>query len=90
MLSRMLILAAGLSGAIGACAQSASDPLELSLHHATASVADLNRAVKWYQEKLGFKVALRRQLNPDAEIAWMVAPGFYDGFGPATPPSKLR
>jgi len=56
-------------------AQSATDPLELTLHHATASVGDLNRAVKWYQEKLGFKVALRRKLNANSEIAWMIMPG---------------
>ena len=56
-------------------AQSRQDSLGLMLHHATASVADLNRAIKWYEEKLGFKLQMRRNLNPDTEIAWMVMPG---------------
>jgi len=72
-------------------AQSPQDSLGLTLHHATASVADLNRAVKWYEEKLGFKVQMRRKLNPDAEIAWMVMPGvridLIERKGSAKPPA---
>src|ERR1051326_1619590 len=70
-----LISTAGVWAAISLCAQSATDPLELKLHHATASVGDLNRAVKWYQEKLGFKMVMRRKLDPTTEIAWMTMPG---------------
>src|SRR5207302_9976839 len=43
---------------------------------ATASVGDLNRAVRWYQEKLGFKVAQKRALDPNTEIAIMTVPGY--------------
>ena len=68
---RRLIFLAMLSAALPLFAQSAADPLVLKMHHASASVGDLNRAIKWYQEKLGFKVAMRRKLNADAEIAWM-------------------
>ena len=57
-------------------AQSASDPLELKPHHAAASVGNLDRAIKWYHDKLGFKLILRQHLNPDREIAWLTIPGY--------------
>lgn len=56
--------------------QEATEPLELAPHHAAASVGDLDRAVKWYREKLGFKLILRQKLSPDREIAWMTIPGY--------------
>jgi catechol 2,3-dioxygenase-like lactoylglutathione lyase family enzyme len=40
-------------------AQSTENPLQLKPHHATAAVADVDRAVRWYQEMLGFKVVTR-------------------------------
>jgi catechol 2,3-dioxygenase-like lactoylglutathione lyase family enzyme len=70
----MRLFAAGCLIACNLLSQSASDPLEMKLHHASASVGDLDRAIKWYQDKLGFKVAMRRKLNPDTEIAWMTTP----------------
>jgi len=70
----LALLAIGTS-ACTLSAQSTAEPLQLSLHHATASVGDLDRAVKWYQDKLGFKVALRRKLDANSEIAWMTMPG---------------
>jgi glyoxylase I family protein len=57
-------------------AQSASDPLNLRPSHATASVENLDRAIKWYVEKLGFKQVLRQPLNADSEIAWLTIPGY--------------
>jgi catechol 2,3-dioxygenase-like lactoylglutathione lyase family enzyme len=72
---RILVSIVTACASISLCAQSAADPLELKLHHATASVGDLNRAVKWYQEKLGFKMVLRRKLDANSEIAWMTMPG---------------
>ena len=71
----VLISTVGVWAPISLSAQTAADPLELKLHHATASVGDLNRAVKWYQEKLGFKMVLRRKLDATTEIAWMTMPG---------------
>jgi catechol 2,3-dioxygenase-like lactoylglutathione lyase family enzyme len=68
------ILAVGFLAAFRLSAQPAVEPLDMRLHHATASVGDLNRAIKWYQEKLGFKVAMRRKLGEDGEIAWMTTP----------------
>jgi catechol 2,3-dioxygenase-like lactoylglutathione lyase family enzyme len=72
----MLFLAVYLFATAPLSAQSASDPLELKPHHATASVANLDRAVKWYTEKLGFKVAMRRKIDEDREIAWLTIPGY--------------
>lgn len=40
-------------------AQSTQNPLQLKPHHATAAVADLDRAIQWYQQMLGFKVVNR-------------------------------
>jgi catechol 2,3-dioxygenase-like lactoylglutathione lyase family enzyme len=72
MFAAVLVL---LCGAMQLRTQSPQDSLGLTLHHATASVADLDRAIKWYEEKLGFKLQMRRKLNQDAEIAWMIMPG---------------
>jgi catechol 2,3-dioxygenase-like lactoylglutathione lyase family enzyme len=54
----------------------ASAPLNLEFHHATASVANMSRAIKWYEEKLGFKVTLHKQLDANTDLAWLVIPGF--------------
>lgn len=51
-------------------------PLDLKIHHAAASVGNLDRAIKWYTEKLGFKVVLRQKIDADREIAWLTIPGF--------------
>lgn len=71
------IAAAAIFGAGALTAQSNSaNPLNLHFHHATASVADMNRAIKWYEEKLGFKVILHKRLDADTDLAWLVIPGF--------------
>lgn len=73
---KKLILAAGIFAARALWAQSASDPLELTPHHTAASVGDLDRAIKWYQEKLGFKVIMRQKQSAEREIAWLTIPGY--------------
>jgi catechol 2,3-dioxygenase-like lactoylglutathione lyase family enzyme len=58
-------------------AAQSSEPLDLKPHHITVSVADLDRAIKWYEEKLGLKTQFRRtQEDPPLSIAWMKMPGF--------------
>jgi hypothetical protein len=57
-------------------AQSASVPRELKPHHAAASVGNLDRAIQWYHDKLGFKLVLRQYLTPNREIAWLTVPGY--------------
>ena len=32
---------------------------------------NLDRAIKWYTEKLGFKVVMRQKIDADREIAWL-------------------
>jgi catechol 2,3-dioxygenase-like lactoylglutathione lyase family enzyme len=75
-LTRTSILAFGLLAALRLSGQSAPGPLELTSHHATASVSDLNRAVKWYQEKLDFKIEVRRKLDSDTEMVSMTNSGY--------------
>ena len=62
--------------ALRLAAQSASDPLDLKPHHAAASVGNMDRAIKWYHDKLGFKLILRQHLSPDREIAWLTITGW--------------
>jgi catechol 2,3-dioxygenase-like lactoylglutathione lyase family enzyme len=69
--TRTFVLALGLVAALRLSGQSATDPLVLTSRHATASVSDLNRAVKWYREKLDFKVEVRRKLDADTEMVRM-------------------
>lgn len=73
-----MIFKAGLflAALLSLCAQSASDPLDLKPSHATASVGNLDRAIKWYTEKLGFKVARHDKSNPDRQVAWLTIPGY--------------
>jgi catechol 2,3-dioxygenase-like lactoylglutathione lyase family enzyme len=75
-LTGALIIAANLVATLSLSAQAGTESLELTSHHATASVADLNRAIKWYQEKLGFKVVTRRKLDTNTEMAWMATPDY--------------
>ncbi len=55
--------------------QSADNPLGLRPHHITASVLDLDRAVKWYQDVLGFKVK-ERGAHGAFQFAELAIPGF--------------
>ena len=61
----------------GAGAQSDRNPLGLKPHHATASVVDLDRAIKWYQDILGFTIINRgSRQNGAFQFADLEVPGF--------------
>lgn len=53
------------------------NPLGLKAHHITAAVTDIERAVKWYEEMLGFKVSSRGERQNGAfRFAELEIPGF--------------
>jgi catechol 2,3-dioxygenase-like lactoylglutathione lyase family enzyme len=49
--------------------QGAQNPLGLKPHHITASVTDIERAVKWYQDMLGFKLDQQTGRGADLSIS---------------------
>jgi catechol 2,3-dioxygenase-like lactoylglutathione lyase family enzyme len=57
-------------------AQSTENPLQLRPDHATASVADIDRAVRWYQDMLGFKVVNRGERPNGGRFADLAIPGY--------------
>lgn len=73
---------------VAAGAQSPQNPLQLKPHHATAAVADLDRAVRWYQQMLGFAVVDRGDRPNGARFADLSLPGYGIGLvqSPGTPP----
>ena len=52
------------------------NPLKLAPHHATASVADLDRESAWYQQVLGFQELARLQDGPDFAMRQLGIPGY--------------
>jgi catechol 2,3-dioxygenase-like lactoylglutathione lyase family enzyme len=53
-----------------------TNPLQLFPHHATASVADLEKESAWYQRVLGFHEIARMHPGPDFEVLHMGIPGY--------------
>ena len=53
-------------------AQAGNNPLELYPHHATASVADIDKEETWYERVFGFHEILRSRTGLDYEIRQMV------------------
>ena len=51
------------------------NPLNLTPHHATISVADLDKESQWYATVLGFEKSNSFD-NPDVRGCWMVIPGY--------------
>ena len=91
--SLILVVLAALYGR--AAAQSTQNPLHLRPDHATATVANIDRAVRWYEEMLGFKVANRGDRPNGMRFADLEIPGFGIGLvqNPAVPlpaPSGAR
>lgn len=65
------------------------NPLQLKPHHATAAVADLDRAVRWYEQMLGFTVVDRGDRPNGMRFADLELPGYGIGLvqNPGPPPS---
>lgn len=60
-----------------AAAMSQDNPLGLKAHHITASVLDIDRATKWYQDMLGFKIVKQGSYQSGAmRFAELEIPGF--------------
>ena len=54
-----------------------ASPLGMKFHHITARVSDIQRAIGWYQEVLGFEVrATGTALNGAMQFAHLHLPGF--------------
>ena len=71
-----------------AAAQSAQNPLQLRPDHATAAVADVDRAIRWYQEVLGFTIVNRGERADGARSADLEIPGY--GIGLVQIPGRVR
>src|ERR1041384_485944 len=72
-----LLFAVLILGAAGRLsAQSTDNPLGLKPHHATAAVADLDRAVRWYEQMLGFRVVNRGDRPDGSRFADLEMAGF--------------
>ena len=57
--------------------QAPVNPLGLKVHHITASVTDVDRAARWYQEMLGFTLRERgSRQNGAFQFAELEIPGF--------------
>jgi Glyoxalase/Bleomycin resistance protein/Dioxygenase superfamily len=72
-----------------AAAQSTQNPLQLRPDHATAAVTDLDRAVRWYQDMLGFRVLNRGARPNGSRFADLEIPGYGIGLvqNPGAAPS---
>ena len=75
-------------------AQSGLNPLGLKPHHATAAVAELDRAVRWYEQMLGFHVVNRGARPNGTRFADLELPGYGIGLvqnpGPRSSPASPR
>jgi catechol 2,3-dioxygenase-like lactoylglutathione lyase family enzyme len=70
-----LALSAWGSAAHAQSAAAATNPLDLQVHHITATATDVDRAVKWYQDMLGFHLD-QRTARGNTQIAELSIPGF--------------
>jgi catechol 2,3-dioxygenase-like lactoylglutathione lyase family enzyme len=72
---QLVLTALFASVAVFANAQTAENPLGLKVHHVPASVAQLPRAIDWYQSVLGFKLAEQGE-HGAVQFAVLRIPGF--------------
>src|SRR4051812_31137999 len=74
---------------VPAVAQTDRNPLGLKPDHATAAATDIDRAVRWYEEMLGFRVTNRGERPNGSKFADLELPGFGIGLvqNPGVAPS---
>ena len=65
-----------LATAVPAFPQAGENPLGLKPDHITASVMDVDRAARWYQDALGFKLVSSGTHEGGAKFAELQIPGF--------------
>jgi len=65
----------GMTAFASASLGAGSNPLKLTPHHATISVADLDKESQWYASVLGFEKS-KSFGSPDVRGCWMVIPGY--------------
>lgn len=73
--SLRLALFLGVPGAAVLAQDVNPNPLRLAPHHATASVADIDKESAWYERVLGFQ-ELNRFQQPDVELRNLGIPGY--------------
>lgn len=73
----VVLIAAALGVAAFASISLCAEPnaLKLTPHHATISVADLDKESQWYASVLGFEKSNSFD-SPDSKGCWMVIPGY--------------
>jgi catechol 2,3-dioxygenase-like lactoylglutathione lyase family enzyme len=93
-LTALMLAWCAADAAQGAPADVPENPLGLQVHHVTASVLDIDRATRWYQQVLGFKLVDQGTRNNGAfRFAELRIPGFGIGLvqigsQEALPPGK--
>ncbi|MFO1265354.1 MAG: VOC family protein [Rubrivivax sp.] len=77
MLAGGALAASLLATVLPVAAAEAVNPLQLRVHHITAAVTDIDRAVRWYQQVLGLRLTGRGERNGGAfRFAELEVPGF--------------
>lgn len=78
MIARVFFFVAiGLATGLALPAQTEdTNPLQLSPHHATAVVNDMEKEARWYERVLGFKEVQRFRTGADFELRQMGIPGY--------------
>ena len=72
----ILLLAAFIAGKPSIAQSSESNPLKLSPHHATVSVADLAKEAAWYERVLGLQRGKLLGDGADFQMYQMTMPGY--------------
>jgi len=67
--------ALAMTGIVSSVRGAEPNPLKLTPHHATISVADLDKESQWYASVLGFEKSSPFD-NADSKGCWMVIPGY--------------